>query len=304
MSENGAAIAKRETQTSAVQLNEEQIALVKRTVLVPRNRQATDDELALFIHQAERTGLDPLNRQIYGIFRFDNQQQREVMTIQVAIDGLRLNAERTGKYLGQTPAYWCGPDLKWQEVWAGQGNPFAAKVGVYKAGAPEPIWAVAKFSSYADTRSPIWKGMPDNQLAKCAEALALRKAFPAELSGLYAYEEMEQADIESPEPAPRQDAPRVSGEPEEVDAQVVEEESTISKAEAGRIYDAAVGVDAIEPDQFAQAVGFVIEADPGDMSKKGKAVEVLSGLTERQAVRIKGWIEKKAGTGQEGEGNE
>jgi len=155
----------------------DQINLIKRTVAVG----ATDDELALFVHVANKSGLDPFAKQIYAIKRNGK------MAFQTGIDGFRLVAARSGVHAGTDEAV---HELN------GEGLLVKSTVTVWKivGGMRVPFTATARWSEYVQDVGPMWKKMPFTMLAKCAEALALRKAFPADLSGIYAHEEMAQAD--------------------------------------------------------------------------------------------------------------
>lgn len=162
---------------------------------------ATPQDLDVAFTQFKRTGLDPVTRQIYAIVNNGK------LSIMASIDGFRLIAERTGAYEGQTAPQWCGDDGKWVDVWLKKEPPRAARIGVYKTKFREPLYAIALFDEYAGRYAYddkygkfkkgdltfMWAKMPALMISKVAEALALRKGFPNETSGIYSTEEMEQS---------------------------------------------------------------------------------------------------------------
>jgi phage recombination protein Bet len=159
----------------------DQVQLISSTIAPG----CSNDELRLFAYACQRTGLDPFSKQIYAIKRGGK------MTIQAGIDGLRAIAERTGQLDG-SETYWCGEEGDWRDVWLSSKPPAAAKTIVHRKGSQHPFVGVARFADY-NAGQGLWAKMPATMIAKCSEALALRKAFPADMSGVYTTDEMEQA---------------------------------------------------------------------------------------------------------------
>jgi len=172
-------------------LGPEQIALIKRTVA----KDATPDELALFIGMCKRTKLDPFTRQIY----FIKDKSNKVM-MQISVDGFRVVAERSGSYAGQD-----APVFEEDEK---TGKPVKCSVTVYRWHGETRYPASVGVAYWAEYNRPgrngyesNWDKLPRTMLAKVAECIALRKAFPNDLSGLYSAEEMDQANnIPTPTP--------------------------------------------------------------------------------------------------------
>lgn len=185
-----------------------------REVYAPK---ATDAQFKVFTMEAQRRRLMPGRQLFFRLQRqreYDPELRERVWTEKpihiTGIDAFRLIAQRTGKYAGQKPIVWIylvnsqevkrGETAKFQESLVplpGGVAPYAARATVLRKDFAEPLEVVARWDAYVQTYkdndewkpNAMWSRMGPEQLAKCCEALALRKAFPEDLWGLYIHEE-------------------------------------------------------------------------------------------------------------------
>lgn len=194
---------RREYLAKQYKLTPEQIDVVRNAICIG----ATDAELEFFLATCKRVDLDPFARQVWFVKRRQKRQDSrgndewvDVGRPETGIDGYRTIAERSKEYAGQGPTMWCGADGEWRTVWLSDKPPSAAKVTIYRTGFAVPLEHVALFSEFCPARLKsgdlpgMWRKMPANQIAKCAEAGGFRKAFPRDLSGLVTDVEMEHVD--------------------------------------------------------------------------------------------------------------
>ena len=176
-----------------MEFSSEQIRILQETVA----KGCDQNELGFFLNVCRMKRLDPFSAQIHVVKRWDKDTGREKMAIQIGIDGFRVIAARTNDLAGIEDAVYDseeGAFPKWAKVTVNRYGRENEKI---------PYTATARWSEYVQTKqdgSPTrnWATKPYLMLGKCAEALALRKGFPDELSGMYTDEEMGQADNHHP----------------------------------------------------------------------------------------------------------
>lgn len=178
-------------------VQKDQLDLIRRTVA----KDATPDELALFLYDCQRRGIHPLDK----LLHFTKRKGK--YTPITSIDFMRTQAGVTGEMAGSDDPNFVEADT----------HPLAASVTVYRMtqGQRYGYSATARWAEYYPGDGDpgfMWRKMPHTMLGKCAEALALRKAFPQQLAGLYAREEMDQADtvasyVEAPQASAKAPAP-------------------------------------------------------------------------------------------------
>jgi phage recombination protein Bet len=180
---------KKEIQTQ--DFTRDQIELIKATVA----KGATDNELKLFLHNCKRLGLDPFAKQVHFV-KYGNAPG----TIIVGVDGFRVIAARTGAHSG----------TKRGALYDESGRLVGAWCEVYRSDWSHPAREEVPFVEYNNPNNPSWRKMPETMIKKVAECAALRMAFPAELSGVYGQEEMDQAKESERTPVDEKEIPHVS----------------------------------------------------------------------------------------------
>jgi len=238
--------------------------LLKRTIC----KGASDDELDLFSRVCKHTGLDPFMKQIYPVHRWDAREKRQVMTIQTSIDGLRLIAERTGNYSpGKEPRFEYDKD----------GTLISATSYIKKRtddGTWHEIASTAFFCEYAQYTkegklTQFWERMKHVMLAKCSEAMALRRSFPADMARLYINEEMMQA---APSKGP--------AEPAAIEAEIHEDTEKLTEA------------------QCAELDSYTREDKEGEEKTiKHLKVQSIYDIRAQDFARVIGYLKKRRGEG-------
>lgn len=276
------------TNTTALAIQDEQDNFNEKQVAALRQMgvaNASPADVAVFFHYCKQTGLDPFRREVYMIGRQGKQ------TIQTGIDGFYKVAERvtrsTGGSWGISETYWCGEDGEWKDVWLAKAPPAAAKVIVERNGSK--FTTVALTSEY-QASGPMWKKMPSRMIAKCAEALAIRKAFPEDLSGLYTSDEMASADSNpvtvTQVPSEPTNAPQAPSSPAQDTPGrdwVADMEAATSRDELKAIFDAGL----------PKALWGVMK-EHKDRIEQAAAAEVMQGQLGAEAIVDADIVEEQA----------
>lgn len=191
------------------------------------------DSVAMVLSYCKARNLDPFKKPVHIVPMWDSKSGGYIETIWPGIAELRTTAFRTGQYAGCDEAVF-GPMIEqtftgkvknkgnWEDKTVQVQFPEWCRITVYrdlngrvcKFVGPKVGW----LESYAtignsDLPNEMWQSRPEGQLEKCAEAAALRKAFPEELGNQLSAEEMEGRRIFDPAHTARDVTPKPPAPP-------------------------------------------------------------------------------------------
>lgn len=181
-----------------------QQAAIKSALMNSLYPGAAEASVDMVLAYCQAAGLDPMTKPVHIVpmnvkkpGSRDQYEWRDV--VMPGIELYRTKAHRTGEYAGQDEAEF-GPTVKEKLGGVEVRYPEWCKVTVYKvvqgqrvAYSAKVYWTETYATKDRNSESPnaMWKKRPFGQLEKCAEAAALRKAFPEAVGAQPTAEEME-----------------------------------------------------------------------------------------------------------------
>jgi phage recombination protein Bet len=272
-------------------------------------RDAPDGDLAVFFHYCKAYQLDPFSHQATMIKRSEKRGDVWVdkWTIQTEIDGFRVIAHRAANRAGKIMSYprtlWIDHDETEHKRWVKDRPPAGAEVTVMVDG--HPFTAFASYREFValdrnGKPTPMWVKMPANQIAKCAEAQALRKAFPRDLGDVVIPEETGQ---EAAGQVPPAQTPS-SGEAEQAPARRRPTKRALTLTQQITAEFARLGVD--DPDEQYRLVKLLAGLDEDHQGAINGADVLGPVLADLKQCTVYGDITERINTSateQEGEPN-
>ena len=236
--------------------DQDQVSLIKSTVA----KNATNDELALFLYRCKHMDLDPLKPGHIHFVKYSAGPG----TIVIGVDGFRSKAAKTGKHTGTKRGILRSTDGRCIGAWA----------EVFRSNWTQPAREEVSLAEY-NTGKGIWSQKPETMIKKVAEVAALRMAFPDELGGIYSDDEMQdvpQAE-ETREVGPREVNPDPLKEYREKREAVEAVEGnyviTFGKFKGKKLVD-------LDPSETASYVQYIIESAERDGKEiKGQVFEFV-----------------------------
>lgn len=193
-----------EAQTLPAQIGQEEIKTLEQASIIPKG--TPQGQIQVFARVCQEKGISPFSKEVH-LLSYNTREGVKYATV-IGIGGLRRIAAETGEFAGCDDVIFDlaadGSFRTFADIKKAEGKdkwPISASCTVYRivGGQRVPFTATVLFEEFAATYKDRktgqtkmkgnWSTMPFHMLAKCAEAMALKKGFSDQTNGLHIPEE-------------------------------------------------------------------------------------------------------------------